>query len=233
MLHHPSLILNHHISFLYSTLLKDWRGIWRFRIVLEVCQTKCQVTLQTKTIPQTTFLSVLLSISIHCHSVVSVTHWCWAQAVNAIYSTSWNVLWRHFISHLSLSVPLSYYPSSSLPITLTSLSPSVKQASGSSDSSGSSSTESTPSPGGRISTVLPSDELRRWGSASSFCMDEEGDESTNLHCRAWNDRGLVVIGANLLSWLSLWFSIHMYSSATTVYLSVETRHCNSSQSWAL
>lgn len=127
-------------------------------------------------------------------------------------------------------VPLFIYPSSSLPITFIFLSPSVKQASGSSDSSGSSSTESTPSPGGRISTVLPSDELRCWGSTSSFCMDEEEDESIKLGSSSWNYRGSVVIGANLLSWL---FSIYMYSSATGVYLSVETRHCSSSHSWAL
>lgn len=144
-----------------------------------------------------------------------------SSAFSAMYSTSWNVLQKHFISHLSCCGPLSHYPSYSLTITLTSLSPSVKQASGSSDSSGSSSTESTPSPGGRISTVLPSDELRGWGSASSFCMNEEEEKSTKSHCSAWNHRGSVVIGANLLSWLLLWFSSHIYS-ATTVYLNIGT-----------
>lgn len=33
-----------------------------------------------------------------------------------------------------------------------------------------------------------------------------------------------VIGANLLSWLSLWYSIHMYSSATTVYRGTVIAH---------
>lgn len=72
----------------------------------------------------------------------------------------------------------SHHPIS--PFTNISLSPSVKQASGSSDSSGSSSTESTPSPGGRISTVLPSDELRFWGSTSSFCANGEAHRIAKL-----------------------------------------------------
>lgn len=46
--------------------------------------------------------------------------------------------------------------------------PSVKQASGSRDSSGSSSTDSAPSPGGRISTVLPSEELRTASTGSFY-----------------------------------------------------------------
>lgn len=76
----------------------------------------------------------------------------------------------------------SYFHSSPLSIINTALSPSVKQASGSSDSSGSSSTESTPSPGGRISTVLPSEELRFRGSTSSFCIDEEEELKVTKQC---------------------------------------------------
>lgn len=53
------------------------------------------------------------------------------------------------------------------------------------------------------------------------------DRRGQLHSNVWEYR--LVIGANLLSWLSLCFSIHMYSSATTVYLSVESRHWNSSE----
>lgn len=64
--------------------------------------------------------------------------------------------------HLAFPSLLPYFSRLSFTRHLwASFSPSVKQSSGSSDSSGSISTESTPSPGGRMSTVLPSDELRR------------------------------------------------------------------------
>lgn len=151
--YHSSIIKalqkNHHIFFLYSTFVHDLRGTCRFRMALEGHQTKCQVALQTKT----PFLSVLLSIRTARHS--------WT--VTSIYSAPWNVLWEHFDAY-----PFSLRHTLPLAATLTPPSPSVKHASGSSDSSGSSSTESTPSPGGRISTVLPSDELGGRGSMSIF-----------------------------------------------------------------
>lgn len=60
--------------------------------------------------------------------------------------------------------------------------PSVKQASGSMDSSGSNSTDSAPSPGGRISTVLPSEELRTV-SIGSFCTAEHHHTQESKHTR--------------------------------------------------
>lgn len=91
---------------------------------------------------------------------------CWALAVIMISSRALERLYFNPSSYGPLRCPFNSYPVKNLKFL-----PSVKQASGSNDSSGSSSTDSAPSPGGRISTVLPSDELKGWGSTSSFCMD--------------------------------------------------------------
>lgn len=161
----------------------------------ETCQTTSSSVTDTNTLRE--HCSDLLSICIDCHSTGC---------------TNLNQLMKFTLGHkmccgrtFNLSCTIGESPSPTIHHHFTSISPSpsVKQPSGSRDSSGSSSTESIPSPGGRISTVLPSEELRCWGSTSSFCVNEEADGSLKFLRRPRSNSRSLVIGANLLSWISL------------------------------